>query len=107
MNRRVIIVTIIWVLSVFSSAWAMPLVQDIVSEISQVSYSNYLDNMLYTRLGDNRGFGAEHDLARANIYSEFESFGLNTSLHPFPYSGGTYYMITPAERLVYWKLRAY
>ena len=26
--------------------------------------------MLYTHLGDNRGFGAEHDLARANMYSE-------------------------------------
>ncbi|GAH31928.1 unnamed protein product, partial [marine sediment metagenome] len=65
------------------SASAALSVQDIVSQVSQITYTNYLDNVLYTHLGDNRGFGAEHDLARANIYSEFGSFGLSTSLHPF------------------------
>jgi Zn-dependent M28 family amino/carboxypeptidase len=53
--------------------------------------------MLYTHLGDNRGFGAEHDLARANIYSEFDSFGLSTSLHAFEYSGDTYYNVVGAH----------
>lgn len=72
-------------------------VQDIVSQVSQTTYTNYLDNMLYTHLGDNRGFGAEHDLARANIYSEFGSFGLSTDLHPFEYSSDTYYNVVGAH----------
>ncbi len=44
--------------------------------------------MLYTHLGDNRGVnGAEHDLARDNIYSAFNSFGLTTSYNPFVRNG--------------------
>lgn len=68
-------------------------VQEIVSEVSQTTYTNYLDNVLYTHLGDDRGFGPEHDLARANIYSQFGGLGLSTSLHPFEYSGDTYYNV--------------
>ncbi len=82
---------------VSESALAALSVQDIVSQVSQTTYTNYLDNMLYTHLGDNRGFGAEHDLARANIYSEFDSFGLSTSLHAFEYSGDTYYNVVGAH----------
>lgn len=68
-------------------------VQDIVEQVSEETYRNYLDDMLYTHLGDDRKWGAEHDLARENIYSQFNSFGLDTSLHPFSYSGQTYYNV--------------
>lgn len=43
--------------------------------------------MLYTHLEDNRGSGAAHDLARDNIYSEFNRLGLAASIAPFEYSG--------------------
>jgi hypothetical protein len=68
-------------------------VLDVVEQVSQANYTHYLDEVLYTGLGDNRGFGPEHDLARTKIHSEFESFGLETSLDPFYYSGGTYYNV--------------
>jgi len=65
-------------------------VGDVVSQVSQTTYRNYLDNTLYTHLGDDRGFGPQHDLARDNISSQFNGFGLDTSLQPFSYSGSTY-----------------
>ena len=49
--------------------------------------------MLFTHLGDDRGFGSEHDLARSAIYSQFSSFGLSTSLDSFSYSSDTYYNV--------------
>lgn len=51
-----------------------------VQLVSTASYTNYLQNQLYTHNGDNRGFGAQHDLARTNIYNLFAGFGLATSL---------------------------
>lgn len=78
--------------ALYASADA-PSVLDIVQGISQTSYTNYLQNDLYTRTGDNRGFGAEHDLARTSIYNSFASFGLQTTLHAFTYSSSTYYNV--------------
>ncbi|MCX7825480.1 MAG: M28 family peptidase [Verrucomicrobiae bacterium] len=70
------------------------LVSDIVNQVSQSSYQFYLDNLLYAHNGDNRGLGgAQHDLAQANIYNQFVSYGLQTSLDPFPYNGNTYYNV--------------
>jgi Zn-dependent M28 family amino/carboxypeptidase len=82
------------------SAFAVSVVpqqQDIVNQVSQTTYSYYLDEVLYTHLGDNREWGPEHDLAQSNIYGEFESFGLSTSLHPFEYGGSTYYNVVGAH----------
>ena len=82
------------------SAFAVSVVpqqQDIVNQVSQTTYSYYLDDVLYTHLGDNRQWGPEHDLAQSNIYGEFESFGLNASLHPFEYQGSTYYNVVGAH----------
>ncbi len=70
-----------------------PQEQDIVNQVNQTMYSYYLNDVLYTHLGDNREWGPEHDLAQNNIYGEFESFGLDTSLHPFDYAGSTYYNV--------------
>lgn len=69
-------------------------ISSVVSQVSVTSYRHYLDDLLYTHNGDNRGIGgAQHDLARTNIYNEFVSFGLNTTLNAFTYGGGTYYNV--------------
>jgi hypothetical protein len=62
-------------------------------EVSEASYYDLLYNWLYTHAGDNRGFGAEHDLARDNIVMFMESYGLDVVLEPFQYSGNTYYNV--------------
>jgi len=67
-------------------------VLDVVEQVSQANYTHYLDEVLYTHSGDDRGSGPQHDLARNNILAEFDSFGLETSLDPFQYSG-TYYNV--------------
>ena len=72
-------------------------VSDIVNGVSQSTYTNYLDNMLYTHLGDSRGFSKQHDLARTNIYDSLQSYGLNTSLDPFTMSGSTYYNVVGVQ----------
>lgn len=70
-----------------------PTVGEIVASISQSSYTSYLQDYLYAHHGDNRGTGPQHDLARNNIQSFFQSFGLQTTLHPFIYNGTTYYNV--------------
>jgi len=91
-----------WFLSVIGIAVALCIVAsaamaqttaEIVGQISQTSYTSYLNDLLYTHTGDNRGFGAQHDLAQANIVSQFNSFGLQTTLDPFLYGGSTYYNV--------------
>lgn len=74
-------------------AVASPMGLTAAARVSEISYRYFLDDMLYTHYGDNRGFGAEHDLAQANIVMLFESFGLTVTLEPFIYSGGTYYNV--------------
>ena len=64
-----------------------------VARVSQANYEHYLDDMLYTHLGDDRGFGEEHDLARDNIVDLMESFGLTVTLEPFDLWGTTYYNV--------------
>lgn len=67
------------------------------SLVSEASYRHYLDDMLYTHLGDNRGFGIEHDLAQANIVSILTSFGLEVTLEPVSYYGSTYYNVVGTQ----------
>ncbi len=72
--------------------------QEIAGQINVASYRHYLDDVLYTHNGHNRGrFGAQHDPARNNIYTTFQSFGLEVELHPF-YYGGTYYNVVATQR---------
>ena len=72
-------------------------VQQLVDQVSQSSYSQYLNDFLYTHTGDDRGYGAQHDLARANIQSALTGFGLSTSLSGFSYNGGTYYNVVAVQ----------
>jgi hypothetical protein len=66
-------------------------------QVSVASYRDFLDNWLFTRAGDNRGFGAEHDPARDNIEAFFLSFGYDVVLHPFQYSSVTYYNVVATK----------
>jgi len=92
MFRRTVISLLMAAVLTGPVAWA-DYATTMVSGISQASYTNYLDNFLYTHTGDDRGYGPEHDLARDAIYNEFANFGLQTSLDPFQYSGGTYHNV--------------
>jgi Zn-dependent M28 family amino/carboxypeptidase len=85
----------VWILALlFACPAAADLVDDVVTEVSQASYTDYLDNHLYTHLGDNRLYGSEHDLARDEIYRVFdEDLGLSVSLDPFTYSSSTYHNV--------------
>ncbi len=67
--------------------------QTAAARVSEASYRNFLDNVLYTHPGDNRGFGPEHDLAQAAIVDLFESYGLDVTLEPVPYQGSTYWNV--------------
>lgn len=68
-------------------AWT---IDGVVNSVSQTSYSGYLNSSLYTTTGSNRGYGAQHDLARTAIYNAFDSIGLETTLSPFIFNSATY-----------------
>lgn len=74
-------------------ATASPMGEIAAGLVEQTSYTHFLDDMLYTHDGDNRGFGPEHNLARDNIAALFESFGLTVSLEPFVYGSGVYFNV--------------
>jgi hypothetical protein len=66
-------------------------VMDVVGGISQTSYTDYLDNSLYTHNGDTRqASNPRHNLARDNILSAFTGFGLTSSLLDFNLHGTIY-----------------
>ncbi len=63
-------------------------------QVSLDSLYDFMDNWLYTHVGDDRGVGgAEHDLARDNIAWLMESYGLIVELEPFRYSHSTSYNV--------------
>jgi hypothetical protein len=62
--------------------------QAAASQVSQLNYVSLLNTQLYTHAGNSRGpNGAQHDLARNNIKTLFESYGLPTYLDTFQYGG--------------------
>ncbi len=64
-----------------------------VAQVSLTSYRHYLDDMLYTRTGDDRGYGPEHDLARDNIATIMTDLGLDVTLEPFIYSSTMFFNV--------------
>jgi hypothetical protein len=77
-----------------SSMDAQVTVATLVDQVSQANYQNYLDNVLYTHNGDNRGGeGASHNPAMTNILNELIRFGLQTQLEPFTYNETTWYNV--------------
>jgi len=70
----------------------------LLDQITEASYTDIHQDLLYTHLGNNRGLtGAQHDLARNNIFDYFEDQGLETSLDPFTYNSGTYYNVVGVQ----------
>ncbi len=68
------------------------------ARVSQASYRHYLDDMLYTHDGDQRGpQGPERALARDNIFAILSSFGLEVELDPFEHDGATYYNVVATK----------
>jgi len=93
----VLIVTLI--ISGFPYQWAnASTVGDLVEQVSLESYTDYLKNELYTHDGDEKCFGPQHDLVRERIRELFESFGLETTLHPFDYQGTACYNVVGVHR---------
>jgi hypothetical protein len=61
------------------------------------NYQHYLEDLLYTHLGDDRGYGPEHDLARENIETTMRGFGLAVELEPFEYDTVVYYNVVATQ----------
>ncbi|MFQ5494935.1 MAG: M28 family peptidase [Phycisphaerae bacterium] len=61
--------------------------------VRQAAYRHVLDDLLYTRAGDNRGFGPEHDLAQANIVAAMSGYGLTVTLEPVAFGSDTYFNV--------------
>ena len=77
-----------------SAVTASEIGHEIADRVSIVSYRHYLDDVLYTHLGDNRGpSGPEHVLARDAIATILESLGYAVDWHAFEYRGETHYNI--------------
>ena len=57
-----------------------------------------MEEVLYTRLGDDRGFGPEHDLARDGIADEFAAAGLEVDLESFEYQGDTFHNVVATQQ---------
>jgi hypothetical protein len=77
-----------------SEVQASPIGQLIASRVDAANYRHYLDDLLYTHNGANKGIaGAQHDPCRNNIAATLQSLGLSVELHPFTYLGNTYYNV--------------
>ncbi len=96
-----------WVL-IGPVARASDIGQEIAAAIDLAQYEYYLDELLYTHYGDNRGpYGPEHDPARDNIAAAFESLGLAVELHPFEWQGNTFYNVVATKFGVFWPSEQY
>lgn len=78
-------------------AAASPVAEAIAAQVDIENYQHYLEDLLFTHLGDDRGFGPQHDLARDNIVDVLSSFGLSVELEPFLYAGNTYYNVVATQ----------
>ena len=78
------------------AAPAEPTLGPPVSPADLIDIDNYrrlMDDALYTRLGDDRGYGPEHDLARDNIEDEMVAAGLDVELEAFEHGGDTWFNV--------------
>lgn len=62
------------------------------------NYRRLMEEELFTHLGDDRGFGPEHDLARDAIEAEFDALDLDVVLEPFLFENQTFHNVV-ATRL--------
>ena len=78
-------------------ALASDVAEVIANQVDMATYRHYLEDLLYTHLGHDRGFGPEHDLARENIVSVLLTLGLDVQLEPFVYNDGIYYNVVATQ----------
>ncbi len=79
-------------------ASASPPADVIVEDVNIDQYTHVHQDLLHTFMGDNRGFGAEHDSARDDIFDELSSYTqLNVELAPFLYAGNTYHNVVATQ----------
>jgi ELWxxDGT repeat protein len=84
------------VLTYTASAYAG--VEAVVSQVSEANYTYVHQELLYTHLGDQKGYnGAQHDPERNNIQAYLTGLGLSTALEPFDVSGTTYYNVVATQ----------
>jgi hypothetical protein len=78
-------------LSCCSTSAFADLAADYAALVTESSYTNFLNQSLYTHNGNSRKFnsGANRTAARDNILNHFGSAGLQSSLESFTYSGAT------------------
>lgn len=82
-----------WIPAVLSTATAAAseIGLEVAGQVEVASWRHFLDDLLYTHAGNNRGInGAHHNLARENIVVTFESFGLSVERDEFVYAAQTY-----------------
>ena len=65
-------------------------IQEIVDQVSQASYTDYLNTLLYTHRGDNRDDtgGPQHDPCADNCFVQLRRFGITTYYDPFTWTTG-------------------
>lgn len=61
-----------------------------MNEVSQASYTNFLDNVLFTHRGDNRDDtgGPQHDPCADNVLLTLRRYGLTSMYDPFTWTTG-------------------
>lgn len=85
-------------LAVVDAVPASPVGQRIAQDTDIAVFQHYHQDLLYTYMGDNRGYGPEHDLARDNIFAELSAQpNLTVVLEPFQYDDTTYYNIVATQ----------
>ena len=80
-----------------SRAQAGDVATTLADEVDPADYLYYHQDLLYTWLGCDRGFGPQHDLARDNIVDVLEGFGLPVTLQPFTYQSAEYHNIVAVQ----------
>lgn len=90
-SATVVACGLLWAAAAPPDVLASPLGQQVASQVSATNYRHYLDDVLYTHNGMNKGIGgAQHDLCRDAILATMQANGLSAQLFPFLYNGQTY-----------------
>jgi len=86
-NRHFVVAV---VLGIVAFASASDVGRYIADQVDAARYQYFMEELLYTHLGDNRSWGRpDHDAARDNILATFQSYGLDAEFHEYTNEVGT------------------
>lgn len=92
--RRLSAVLLASLLLVVPAAWSSDAGLAAANEVSYASYYDFMDNYLFTHVGDDRGpDGPELVPCRDNIVTLMQGYGLAVELEPFAWDGDTYHNV--------------